>query len=257
LYQLLRHNYNTTLLICQALLALPPHLQMLANTRSHARNASIPLFFVLTDQFPTTGDACVFFPIVNAKGLLAADPTISFANVMLANIVTALADARAAHQCDICAIRDRAFFTRAFCFLVNANAWSPIALRACVFLPFVDTNLTPGTWNTSAAKPVVLAVTLRATDTASIFPDIVHTRLELALFGGFVRDGNDLAGVYHLALSKPLKLARHWYNLTRHASRFDGPRNLPRLWLGMHLHSLNVAGLGRHRHGHWQCLRLS
>jgi len=202
LHQLLWHNLSSTLLICQALLTLPPHLQMLANTRSHARNTSIPLSFMLTDQFPITGDTCVLFPIVNTKGVFAADATISLANIVLAILVATLADARAAHQCNICAIRNRALFTRAFCLLVNANAWSPIAFRACVFLPLVHADLTACTWNTSAAKPLVLAIRLRATVTAGIFPDIVHTRPEHTPFWSF------LAGVCLLALSKPIKVVR-------------------------------------------------
>ena len=175
---------------------------MLANARSHANNTSIALFFMLADQFAIARDTSVFFPIVKAKSVFAADATIGLANIVLTILVTTLADTRAAHQCNICAIRDRALFTRAFCFLVNANARSPIAFRACVFLPLVHADLTACTWNTSATEPLVLAIRLWATHTAGIFPDIVHTGREHTLFWSFVAD------VCHFALYKHIEVVR-------------------------------------------------
>jgi len=96
---------------------------------------------------------------MGAKGVRATDATISFADTVLAILVATLADART-HWWHMCAISDRAFFTRSFCFLVNANAHSSIAFRACVFLPFVDADLTASTRNASAVKPSVLAISL-------------------------------------------------------------------------------------------------
>jgi hypothetical protein len=67
----LRCNHGTSLLLCKALLALPPHLQMLANPHSVTGNTSILLLLMLTYTLCMTGDTCVFFPFENTEGMFA------------------------------------------------------------------------------------------------------------------------------------------------------------------------------------------